>query len=100
MRTSFFNLLRNLGEYTPSNRHFTSGTEVEFVKTTLELDSMSAFDLINLRDMTVMFYEMKMNDEMMNNDMMRTEKWWQMHSAMSSVTAVIDSVKFSKGLEV
>ena len=78
---TFFELLRELGEWKPENEFVTTEAEAAFIERHFGLDKRKVMDLKNLRDMTVCYYmtimEYKKSDSFA-------------HLAMMSITAVID----------
>lgn len=107
MKQTYFQMLRELSDYCPKDDMFTSKEEIEMLDNHFGLSQMTAYDLQNLRDMTVYFYtelqdneiEYKVNGEGQVYPC-RSEKFWRYNTTMQSVTAVIDLFKIRKGAEI
>ena len=80
-KKTYFQLLRELGDWKPENKHVTSESECEMIRLHFDLGSMNDLELRNLRDFTVSFYHAKMEQNKENFDALH---------AMMSITAVID----------
>ena len=89
MKTYAQRLLELEKNYKPASTFFTSKLEAEQVEKTLGLNELNDFELQNMRDMTVMFFGSRADD----NDM---DAW----NKMMSITAVIDHIKWDRGLAV
>lgn len=78
---TFFQLLRELGEWKPENESVTTEAEAAFIERHFGLHKKNLMDLKNLRDMTVCYYTAIMEHEKSNSYALLT---------MMSITAVID----------
>ena len=78
---TYYQLLRELKDWRPQNRHVTSEEEINFLDSHFLLYERSVLDLRNLRDATVSYYTALMDDETRKEDALL---------AMMSITAVID----------
>lgn len=78
---TFFELLRELGEWKPENESVTTEAEAAFIERHFGLHKRNVMDLKNLRDMTVCYYTTIMEHEKSNSYALLT---------MMSITAVID----------
>lgn len=95
MKKSNIEMLRELdSEYTPENRGFVSMDEIYLINKKLCLDFMNELDLRNLRDMVVMWYASRMNDEEYTID-----EHMKFMDKMSAVTHVIDTKMYNLNLE-
>lgn len=88
---TFYQRIKKLDEkYTPRKRGFAMNEEIELIKSTLELEELSVFDLRNIRDMTVLYFsaseEGDVHERIQNMD------------KLSAITTVIDSILFTKGV--
>lgn len=83
--------LNKLRDFIPKDRHITSLKEINYIKETLDLEHASNDDLRNYRDMCVMMWEHMCDTR---------EDGYERMGAMQSITAVIDSVQFTRGMEV
>lgn len=81
---SYFQLLFENRDYVPADRHFTSQDEIKQIDRHFGLTEMKRYDLQNLRDMAVLWYDAQMNDR-------SNPKFWDYMYAMQSVVAVIDN---------
>lgn len=84
-------MLKDLQEWMPNRRGIISAEEIQTIKETLHISEMDNLGLQNLRDFVVLYYSHKGDDY--------TSHFNQMDK-MSAITAVIDSVKAERGLEV
>lgn len=86
--TTFAQRLVKLNEeFTPERKHIVTMKEIYKVAELLELDGMKEFDLRNLRDMTVMFFDSNAHSAREDGDWDAYDKAWD---KMSAVTSVID----------
>ena len=83
--------------FVPEYLHFTTAEEMQRVIETLGLNDMSAFELQNMRDMAVMFFDSDLNDARADRDWDAYDRYREL---MFSVTATIDRVKFDRGYAV
>jgi anti-sigma factor RsiW len=94
MDTNFQMLKALMEEYTPEERGFASGKEIQLIKAKLHLEEMDVLQLRILRDFTVMFL----------GDRTDRQKDFDGHMVdwdrMSAITHVIDTILVSKGQEV
>ena len=81
----------------PKNIHVTSADEAKTITEILGLDELNDFELQNMRGMVVMFYDSKQSDALLNAEHSAFESAM---NKMMSVTAVIDHIKFKRGLAV
>ena len=88
MRTYAQRITDLASKYEPSERHFTTVAESKLVKQELELSEMGRFELQNMRDMVVLYFE----DRMAVSERARRQ--------MMSITAVIDEVLWERGWPV
>lgn len=83
--------------YVPESKFFTTEGNANYVKKILGLADLNDFELQNMRDMAVMFFAR-------NIDEARCDRNWDEYdrqsTMMMSVTAVIDSVKYNRGIAV
>ena len=96
-RKTYYQLLSEIKDYRPADRHFTSADEIAMLAGHFGLDDMSLFDLQNLRDMAVFFFG-EIADSLRENG--NKEESYRALDAMMSVTAVIDMYKAEKGGEL
>ena len=90
--------LMGLKDYSPESTIFTSGEEMERVREELGLAEMQTeLELRNMRDMTVMFYDGKIDRALEHND---SHGYRKLMSAMQSITAVIDNELWNRGYSV
>ena len=93
-----FQMIRQLcAEYAPKVRGLLSEQEEQTIRRVLELDTRTEIELQNVRDMVVMFYGERASAARAAGDYAAFDKW---EDAMSAITCAIDSVKFSRGMEV
>jgi hypothetical protein len=78
----------------PEDRHFTSFEEIELVEKQLGLKGLSREEIDAVRNTVVLFYENLMDNEFELNG--RTEKYYDVSTAMMSVTGVIDNYIYTK----
>ena len=97
MRTYAQRLMELAEQYTPANDFFTTKEEARQIKDTLELADLNDFELQNMRDVAVMFFNSTASNARLNGEWDKYDKAW---NTMQSVTAVIDSVKVNRGLAV
>lgn len=97
MKTYAQRLMELEKTYTPESRFFTTAKEMETVKTVLGLADLNDFELQNMRDMAVMFFNSKADNALLNDEKDGFDRLWNI---MQSVTAVIDNVKWNRGLAV
>lgn len=97
MKTYAQRLIELETTYIPDNKHYTTEGNANYIKRVLELAELNDFELQNMRDMAVMFFNNNMSDARCDEDWNAYER--QM-TLMMSVTAVIDSVKHNRGLAV
>lgn len=76
--------------YCPEDDFFTSNKEIEIVANNLELSEKTTDELRAIRNSVVKFYT-ELEDNEFNIEGKRTDKFWKFHTAMMSVTAVIDN---------
>ena len=91
MKTNF-EMIRELDkEFTPETRGIVHMKEIYQINKALCLDEMDVIALRNIRDFTVMFYNMKMEDGGFDRDI---------HDKMSAIVSVIDNKLWNMGAEV
>ena len=80
--------------YSPKVNFYTSKEEIDLISNELGLEDMMPVDFQYLRDEVVEFYTHLMSENIIvdekGNYVGRTDEYWKLSSAMSSVTAVID----------
>lgn len=91
MTRTNFQMIVDMMEWTPADKHFTSEEEMNQIASNFELAGRSRLDLQNLRDFVVLCYHGWQQDSR-ENDMDLFDK--QM-AAMQSITAVIDYYKYN-----
>lgn len=79
-----------LTRYCPKDDFFTSSEEIEIIRNNLELLGKTIDELRAMRNSVVKFYT-KLKDNELNIEGKHTDKFWKFHTAMMSVTAVIDN---------
>ena len=79
-----------LTSYCPKDDFFTSSEEIEIIRNNLELLGKTIDELRPIRNSVVKFYT-KLKDNELNIKGKHTDKFWKFHTAMMSVTAVIDT---------
>ena len=79
-----------LTRYCPKDDFFTSSEEIEIIRNNLELLGKTIDELRTIRNSVVKFYT-KLKDNELNIEGKHTDKFWKFHTAMMSVTAVIDN---------
>ena len=94
MKTNF-QMVRELYKgFTPENKGFLNGEEVNMIKEKLCIPEMNILQLRNLRDFVVMFTSLKCKDGMpIREEMVERDK-------CSGICAVIDNAIFAQGGEV
>ena len=90
---TFFNMIRELDEYTPENRHFTTDEEIERISSQLCLNDLDGTGLQNLRDMVVLVYGDRSRRARERADYKEFDR---INNAMMSITAVIDLYKIKE----
>lgn len=80
--------------YKPAQRGVLSDSEAELIRKELELETRTAIELQNIRDVTVMLYRDMADAATEHDDIMATM------DAMSGVAHVIDMEKLKRGLPV
>lgn len=92
--TYFIDTLDWLKDYKPKDEHFTNEFEVKEITDSLGLENMTNEELQEKRNDVVRFYhDLKLNES-------DPDKRWDYSTAMMSVTAVIDSHKWNRGMEI
>ena len=85
-------MLKELNEkYTPAKHGIVSMSEIYLINETLHLDEMDELQLRNLRDTTVLYFGVIMDNQ---------KEYFVMPDKMSAITAVIDQKLFNIGAEV
>ena len=79
-----------LTRYCPKDDFFTSSEEIEIIRNNLELLGKTIDELRAIRNSVVKFYT-KLKDNELNIKGKHTDEFWKFHTAMMSVTAVIDN---------
>ena len=79
-----------LTRYCPKDDFFTSSEEIEIISNNLELLGKTIDELRTIRNSVVKFYT-KLKDNELNIKGKHTDEFWKFHTAMMSVTAVIDN---------
>lgn len=79
----------------PANRGVLTGAESTYIRKTLELGARTDIELQNVRDMSVMLYDIVLQSR--QND---PKAVMETMDAMSGVTGVIDEEKSKRGLPV
>ena len=88
-----------LTSYCPKDDFFTSSEEIEIIRNNLEILGKTIDELRTIRNSVVKFYT-KLKDNELNIEGKHTDKFWKFHTAMMSVTAVIDNYIYKLGDEV
>lgn len=88
---SFLTMIRQLENYTPEDKHFTTFDEIDVVTTTLNLKQMNRCDIQNMRDMVVMYYSRLIENARVNDP----DKFDFYNNAMMSITSIIDYFKLN-----
>lgn len=83
--------------FVPANLHFTTAEEMKKVGEILGLNEMGKFELQNMRDMSVMFFDSNANDARADRDW---DAYDRIRETMFSVTATIDNVMYNRGYGV
>lgn len=97
MKTYAQRIMELAETYMPADRHFTSQAESNQVKEVLGLEDMGKFELQNMRDMVVMFFDSERLAGRLNED---AKQMKDAEIKMWSITAVIDEVKWVRGYTV
>ena len=82
--------IKFLTDYCPEDDFFTSNKEIELVANNLDLSEKTTVELRAIRNSIVKFYS-ELEDNELNIKGKRTDNFWKFHTAMMSVTAVIDN---------
>ena len=88
---------RFLYNYCPADTMITSSEEAKRIEEALSLNEVE--DIQTLRNNVVMFYHDKIEAELEGREGW-TETAYNFSQAMMSVTAVIDNIKYKRGLEI
>ena len=91
MTRTNFQMIADMREWSPADKHFTSQEEMDQIASRFELAGRSRIDLQNLRDFVVLMYHEWLQDSR-EYDMDLYDK--QM-AARQSITAVIDYYKYN-----
>ena len=83
--------------YEPKRRGIVTEDEAKKITEILELESRNNIELQNVRDMTVMLYDRRVDMAREAGDMVEFDK---LRDAMSAITCVIDNMKWERGMEV
>lgn len=81
IQKTYFQLLRELGDWRPADKHITSKEEIEMLEKHFFLKLRTILDLKNLRDSTVSYYSALLEDDSRRENALL---------AMMSITSVID----------
>lgn len=81
--------------YCPKDDMFTSAEEMQQIEEQLGLKEMDIEGLCYTRDQVVDFYHEKMEERRL--EVCRDDKWYDLMTAMQSVTAVVDYAKIQLG---
>ena len=93
-----FRSVQHLREvYSPKTRGIVTGEEAAVIKRELELEQRNDIELQNARDIVVYFYADVAEAARNDGDM---DDWDEARDAMSAICAVIDEMKWSRGMEV
>lgn len=87
-----------LESYCPKDDWCTTTDEMEAVETALFGENVKTDLLQPMRNAVVLFYSNLKKVEIERNG--QSERFWSLMTAMMSVTAVIDNLKFQAGLPV
>ena len=91
IKTTNFQMTRELKDWYPKHFGFINGDEVEKIKRTFQIDERDEINLRNLRDFVVMFYSREKDD---------TKQTIKNMDKMSAIVSVIDDKLFNIGAEV
>lgn len=83
MKTNMAMLEELYRTYYPETKHMVTIKDIHFINRVLELDNRDMLDLRNLRDMTVLYFNMLMESDNIENNFELAER-------MSAITSVID----------
>jgi len=95
--TYFIDTLDWLADYRPKVAHVTDRFEVKEIQDNLGLATMSNDEVQSTRDKVVVFYSNLIKKAIEDGDAVRR---WGLSEALQSVTAVIDSLKWNRGMEI
>ena len=96
MKTNYQMLVELNKEYTPARQGIVSMTEIYLINEKLHLDEMDKLQLMNLRDFTVMFFNIEADRAELES---RTE-CRKVIDKMSAIVSVIDQKLFNIGAEI
>lgn len=85
-------MIRELDEvYTPERKHIVSVKEIDFISKHLCLNKMDKLQMFNLRDILVMWYSAKINNDENDYKLKLT-----LMDKMSAIVCVIDSTLYNR----
>ena len=93
MKTNMVMLEELHREFFHEKKHVVTEKDIHFIEHVLELNERTILDLRNLRDMTVMYFNMLMGPANSGNTFELAER-------MSAIVSVIDSKIYNDGGEV
>lgn len=86
-------------DYQPKDKHITSEEEIKMIAEKLGLDVLTNEQLQAKRDDVVEFFS-SLDDKVNWEDPEQRESAYNRHTALMSITAVIDHFKWNRGMEV
>lgn len=92
MKTNVEMLNELFEKFTPKEKHIVNINEIHFIRDSLNLLDRDLLDLRNLRDMTVLYFNMRMDND--------SEHLLDIMDKLSAVTMVIDDCIIQTGGEV
>lgn len=92
MKTNVEMLNELFNEFTPAEKHIVRINEIHFIRNSLNLLNRDLLDLRNLRDTTVLYFNMKMDND--------GDHILDIMDKMSAITSVIDDCIIQIGGEV
>jgi hypothetical protein len=96
-RTNYLSLMALDKVYTPETEGFVNKSEAELIRKELELKQRTDIELNDIRDMTVLFFDMMGNSA---REEKNVEKWRVIRDKSSAIVCIIDNEKIRHGMEV
>ena len=96
-RTDFNMICELVEEYKPAQRGIVSADEQKLIREKLMLSARSDIEVQNVRDMSVMYLNIRADNAQQNGD---HEKCMQYMDMCSAIVCVIDHEKWNRGMNV
>lgn len=104
MKTNY-QMLLDFEPFNFQNKGWINRTETAIIKKNFKVEERTDIDLQNLRDFVVMFYSIKVKEQIVFNDSLKekdrkSDNTFELMNKMSAIVAVIDEEKFIRGLDI